>query len=86
MMNHKKKNTQVEIPPISEPLRDPKYVAPIANGLPHSGPFWTTPPDYRVPGERFGTDASNVLADPLGSWTGRPLIHTDMPVQDADDL
>ena len=42
MMNHKKKNTQVEIPPISEPLRDPKYVAPIANGLPHSGPFWTS--------------------------------------------
>ena len=83
-MDHKKKNTQVEIPAIGEPLRNPNFVTPTANGLPHSGPFWTTPPDYRIPGDFTG--ASNVLADPLGSWTGRPLIHTEQPVQDADDL
>ncbi len=24
--------------------------------------------------------------DPLGSWTGQPLDHNEVPVQDADDL
>ena len=25
-------------------------------------------------------------SDPLGSWTGQPLDHYEVPVQDADDL
>ncbi len=27
-----------------------------------------------------------VIADPMGSYTGRPVDVTDTPVQDADDL
>ncbi len=29
---------------------------------------------------------TGISTDPLGSYTGRPLIRDELPVQDADDL
>lgn len=42
----------------------------------YTKPQWTPP----------GRSADNVITDPYGSYTGRPVDPQDRPVQDADDL
>ena len=71
MSKKQKKHASVEVPTIGEPLENPNFVTPTAiTGL-------TEVPGFQTP---------TILADPLGSWTGRPLDLTEEPVQDADDL
>lgn len=71
MSKNKKRQNHVEVPAIGEPLENPNFVTPTAiTGL-------TEVPGFQAPA---------IVADPLGSWTGRPLDLSEEPVQDADDL
>ena len=84
MNENKKKNTQVEIPVVGEPLVNPNFVKTTSYTVPPRDLFRSVPER-----ERYAKEpevGSNFLLDPLGSWTGRPLDSTEEPVQDADDL
>ena len=71
MSKRGKRENQVEVPKIGEPLENPNFVTPTGiTGL-------TEIPGFQSPA--FTTD-------PFGSWTGRPLDLTEVPEQDADDL
>ncbi|MBQ2153817.1 MAG: hypothetical protein II437_01995 [Oscillospiraceae bacterium] len=89
-MDRKRRNTDVEIPPVGNPPIMPNYVAPTANGMPNMlptpDPFQRRAADDKGPEDRRGYESPSFLLDPLGSWTGRPRNVTDLPVQDADDL
>lgn len=42
--------------------------------------------EFDLPKERGMNLIDVIAADPMGSYTGRPLQQWELPVQDADDL